>query len=147
MAESVDCPFNEMTRHIFLSDLLMPFFFLAACEYPGFHQEVLVCFMSPGNVRTPSWLPPSRFLPLTDVMLPPAVVALHKRSANKSCHVMLIVSPNSTSVCQLSANDAIFWELPANYVFIIILCFHNLFLICVLCLVLCSLAARGPGKL
>ena len=105
----------------------------------------------------------SAFVPLCDVMFPndlcenPAV-QMHYSStccraagvlANKSCHVMLIVSQNSASMCQHAQleNYAIFSELPSNYVFIIILCFHNLLLICILFLVLFSLAVFGPGKL
>lgn len=42
-----------------------------------------------------------------------------QRSANKSCHVMLIVSQNSASMCQPAPLEdrAIFSELQSNYVF------------------------------
>lgn len=104
--------------------------------------------------------------PHVDVMLPPCDVRGNpavqmydssaccggggRRPANKSCHVMLIVSQNSVSVCQPAPlqHGAIFSQLPAQLRFsITILCFHNLLLICVLFPRTVFLGCvRWPGK-
>lgn len=54
-------------------------------------------------------------------------VGLQEDAANKSCHVILIVSQNRAAVYLMQVHGrAIFSELLSNYVFIIMWCFHNL---------------------